>query len=168
MFKEEIGIDDLYLDMDGILVDFDKKCIEHLGHKFNENEAGNCWKKINRIENFWVEMDPTPFCHELFEICTTISAIHNVRLHILTGTPSSKTHEAEVQKAAWIRTHLPAMKMPNVHFCRSISKYLYANHRAMLIDDRPSNIDAWKNAGGHGILTDHTNIDDILSHLKTL
>jgi hypothetical protein len=66
----------------------------------------------------------------------------------------------------------PRIRLADDRFiCTSSARKFQFMHRKksehqILVDDRPDNIEAWRNAGGIGIL--HTSVDDSIEQLKAL
>jgi 5'(3')-deoxyribonucleotidase len=54
-----------------------------------------------------------------------------------------------VGKELWLNNHFPTLLNDAIF---ETDKYIHANSRAILIDDRPKNINLWVDAGGIGIL----------------
>lgn len=156
----------VYLDMDGVIANFDGKCIELFGTPFSEATPSESWKRINKVEDFWMSLPifdgAIAFINELLTFC----AVNDCMLHILSGTPNSNTDRSEIQKMIWLKFHTPQIHPSKVHFCKSRSKQMYADKFSVLIDDRESNIEAWNLHSGHGIL--HKSFDLSLQSLKDL
>ena len=66
-----------------------------------------------------------------------------------------------IGKELWLNNHFPAL-LHNAIF--ETDKYLYAHPRAILVDDRPKNINLWIENGGIGIL--HTNFEQTKKELQ--
>lgn len=149
----------IYCDLDGVLANFDKRIEELTGvpvHKISDD--GIIWKAVSKQPDFWESLDWMPDGEELWAHLNLITELtsHELDLHILTGTPSSKKFEAEVGKVAWVNKMLKShykhpMEHLHVFMCMSKSKYLYARPNHLLIDDREKNINEWRAAGGIAI-----------------
>jgi len=162
--KSQIGI---FLDMDGVLADFDKAAKANFNFdtsRLNMSRSlmtpadallkDQLYEQIEQLENFWLTLEPISDAQVLFEFFKDFNPV------ILTAAPSNKGIEAESFKRAarhkreWIREHFP---VPDTHFlCTTSSdKHLYMNHLNkkvnILVDDRLKNIDNWHTAGGLGI-----------------
>ena len=81
---------------------------------------------------------------------------------ILLSSPS-RSNSSRLGKRLWVRNNLPGTKLI---LANSYNKKNYADSNNILIDDRPSNIDQWKAAGGIGILFIST--DQAIEELKKL
>jgi PAS domain-containing protein len=143
------GMEDLYtiyLDMDGVIVDFDRQFEEAFGMPPREFEEGfgteMFWKKIEeRGVGFWRGMKWMPGGQELYNRV----AQHN---HYLLSSPS-KSNTSKIGKHMWKKDNTPNTKLI---LSRSYNKKNYADKSNILIDDRESNIQQWRDAGGIGIL----------------
>jgi PAS domain-containing protein len=143
------GMEDLYtiyLDMDGVIVDFDRQFEEAFDMPPREFEEAfgteMFWKKIEeRGVGFWRGMKWMPGGQELYNRV----AQHD---HYLLSSPS-KSNTSKIGKHMWKKDNTPNTKLI---LSRSYNKKNYADKSNILIDDRESNIQQWRDAGGIGIL----------------
>jgi len=152
----------IYCDMDGVLVDFDKqftKLSDGIAPRDYENQNGKdeFWNLIDNVGGvgFWVGMPWMPNGKQLWE-------------YISPNTPTllsspSRSEKSRLGKRLWVRNNLPGTKLI---LANSYNKKNYAEENHILIDDRPSNIDQWRAAGGIGILFTSTN--QTIQELKEL
>ena len=146
---ENNGMADLYtiyLDMDGVIVNFDKQFEDAFGMPPREFEEGfgidMFWKKIEeRGVGFWRGMEWMPGGEALYNRI----AQHD---HFLLSSPS-KSDTSKIGKHMWKKDKTPNTKLI---LSRSYNKKNYADKSNILIDDRESNIQQWRDAGGIGIL----------------
>ena len=140
----------IYLDMDGVIVDFDKRFTDlaGMGPREYENSFGKdkFWDFIDSKEKgggvgFWVGMPWMPGGPELYNRV----AQHN---HALLSSPS-RSESSKLGKRLWKKKYTP-----NTDLILSLAanKKNYADGNSILIDDRESNIQQWREAGGIGIL----------------
>jgi hypothetical protein len=80
----------------------------------------------------------------------------------LLSAPSSQS-ESRLGKKLWVEKHLPEIKLI---LSKASDKKNYSKPFHILIDDRDSNIEDWRNKGGIGIL--HTSTFDTIKKLKKL
>jgi hypothetical protein len=167
----------LFLDLDGVLADFDRKVRELTGHapsEFKNRENGlshsMMWKKIATTHDFYNILDWMPDGKELFE------AVKHLRPIILTGLP--RGNWAAPQKRNWCARML-GPDVP-VITCMADEKHTKAlewlrtrrgydrNDLAdcILIDDREKTIPLWESLGGTYIL--HTSTSSSLTELQKL
>lgn len=151
----------IYLDMDGVICDWDK-AVEALGHGpaeevIRKRGDGFFWAMLaNEGETFWANIEWTPDGKELWNY---LKKYKPTILSAPTKSPTSRTG-----KHLWVKKHLG----PDVKLILEDAKdkHLHAKPNAILIDDRESNISDWKKAGGIGIL--HKSTIDTLGQLSKL
>lgn len=161
----------LFIDMDGVLVDFGKGASKVMGIDPTDFPKGNApknrefdkklWSAIRTHEKegnqFWVDLDPTPDFNTLWDYCK----IHDPE--VLTATGDIKAAAGE--KREWCAKYLGKDVTVNI-VQHSEHKGKFAVDNGVLIDDRQRSIDAWVSAGGIGIL--HTSAVNTIKQLKEL
>lgn len=151
----------LYLDLDGVLVDFELKAHEITLNHFKELTTGNMWSAIahynNNVEPFFENLPKTKGADELVEFATSNFKI--VKILSATGTTPK---DAARQKRTWGYKNYP--NVPVITVTSSSEKAIYANPRSILVDDRNKSIGPWRKAGGVGIL--FLDNDQTISELK--
>jgi hypothetical protein len=148
IFENEEKVRDykIFLDMDGVLVDFDEQFKELTGQYPKDYEA------THTIEEFWDEIDSAgvgfwrgmkwmPGGEALYNRTSQFD-------HVLLSSPS-RSEVSKIGKHLWRRDKTPNTKLI---LSRSHLKKNYAAPNHILIDDRESNIKQWRDAGGIGIL----------------
>jgi hypothetical protein len=137
----------IYCDMDGVLVDFDKQFEKASGgipprEYEDKNGKEAFWNVINeKGVGFWVGMPWMVNGKQLWD-------------HIKPYNPKllsapSRSNESRLGKRLWVKNNIPGTELILAY---AENKKNYADGNNILIDDRPSNIDQWKAAGGIGIL----------------
>lgn len=161
-------ITELYVDLDGVMANFEKRAIEISGI-FPESDPGNkqlkrdFWKSINNYaragNKFFEEMEMMPDAAELWEFLVAIP----VPKIICSATGYIATAGSE--KREWVRRHLGAETAATAIFVReSRMKAEHATPTRILIDDRNKSIGPWVDRGGIGVL--HTSARDTIEQLK--
>lgn len=146
----------LFIDLDGVLVDFNKGYFEltgtDIGDRFHGGKA--FWDPIDKAGvEFWVDLTWTEDGKKLWDY------VKEYKPEIL-SSPSDKD-ESKVGKRKWVEKELPDTHL----ILRSAeNKKEFACLHCILIDDRKSNIDSWKDAGGIGIL--HKSAKETIKQLK--
>lgn len=163
----------IYLDMDGVLVDFighvfrlfgvdDSKekgedpreqvrgwdgITEGLSRSLGRNITGEeLWGKIaDEGMEFWASIPWCPWGKELLEICKEVAPV------VIMTTPTREPLSA-AGKAAWIYKNVADGGM----YALSPCKHLMAHSGALLIDDSDSNADNFARAGGMAYLFPQT------------
>lgn len=152
----------IYLDMDGVIADFDKKYKEL--YKIAPRDA-DTYKTFDKFfttfiaERQFAKLDLMPDALVLIEYLKSLS----VPTEILSST-SSERRDAEIreQKVEWLHKHnltFPINLVPGKRLKRNFS-----NPSSILIDDTAQNIDQWRAEGGIGIL--HTDAITTIGILK--
>ena len=169
LLREEEDKYKIYLDMDGVIADFNTRFKDLSGIEPREFESKYgrkaFWDFIdekNKIK-FWVGIPPMPGASEL------VSYISKHDYEILTA-PSIKD-QSRLGKNLWVRNHVGDIfpSKPKVTFKFSKEKHKVKQNLSqfdILIDDRQSIIDNWNNAGGFGILYQSTS--QAIADLKKL
>ena len=149
----------LYLDMDGVLADFNKEYT-----KFDPNKEDRKKFRSSVLDHHIFEK--LDFMPDTQELLNHVSKLHNVHIEILT---SMGTHdpfqgeEAKRQKTLWLNKHNIPYK-PNFVRIKE-EKAQYATPTSILIDDSSGCIAPFIAAGGHGIL--HTNSSETIRILDS-
>jgi len=151
----------IYCDMDGVLVDFNKRFGELSAwspEKFIEkNGLDEFWQTIDeRGVGFWVGMDWMEDGKMLWEY---LKVNHDVEL---LSSPSRSEH-SRLGKRLWVRNNKLGAKL-NLAYSHNKQKYAAPNH--VLIDDRKDIIKEWESQGGIGIL--HTSAEETIVQLLNI
>lgn len=137
----------LFLDLDGVLADFDSHAVQVLGLEPAATHPKDFWAAVGRARDFWENIPPFAYLEEFW------TALADYRPIILTGLPATKRDAAERAKRAWVARHL-GPDVP-VICCWTREKPLHMRAPGdILVDDRPSNINEWNAAGGVGFVFD--------------
>jgi hypothetical protein len=151
----------IYCDMDGVLCDFDKRFMEFsngIPPPQYENEFGKkaFWELISKKGvGFWVGIPWMPDGKQLWNYIKP----HNPSLL----SAPSREESSRLGKRLWVRNNIPGTKLI---LRQAEQKQEFANPNAILIDDRTSNIQQWRDKGGIGIM--HTSANETIKQLKEL
>ena len=161
----------IYLDMDGVLADFDRGVNEMCGmNATSQNEKYDCayddrmWDAIREIDHFYDKLEPMPGAKEMFDL---IYSRYGDRCEILTGipTPKRRIENAGEDKIAWMKRVLSDQVKVNIVYRREKMDYC-TGPDCILIDDREKTIREWEEKGGIGIL--HRSAEETVAELKRL
>lgn len=147
----------LFLDLDGVLADFDagaEALLKMPPATFQERYGpGAFWKKLASAPDFYGSLPLLSDAHEL------VDAVKHVDPIILTGLPIGKW--AEPQKRAWVERHFPGLQVITTQ-ARYKSKYCSPGD--VLVDDRERYADDWRAAGG--VFITHVSAAESLAELR--
>jgi 5'-nucleotidase len=152
----------IYLDMDGVIADFNKRY--KALYKMEPKEAEDKKEFYKFFDNFiatkqFATLDLMPDAVPLLNYLSKL----NIPTEILSSTSSEKRDaDVRAQKLMWLQTHNIGFKVNLVPGKRL--KKDFSNANSILIDDTPVNIDQWRREGGVGIL--HTDTISTLGILK--
>ena len=160
----------IYLDMDGVVADFDQRFRDLSGMAPSEFEAKYgkdlFWDFIDEGDNkvrFWVGIPPMEGAKQLVDYVSK----HD---YVMLTAPSIKK-QSRLGKNLWIRNHTGDIfpSKPKVIFKAAKEKHKVKpslSEKDILIDDKASTIDNWNAAGGTGIL--YQSAPQVISTLKKI
>jgi hypothetical protein len=157
-------IEKIYLDMDGVIADFNKKFRQL--YNIAPHEADD-YKTFDSFFGQFIEsrefakLDLMPDTMMLIEYLKALS----IPTEILSSTSSEKRDAViREQKLEWLKNHgidFPAILVPGKRHKKN-----YSNAESLLIDDTEQNINQWREAGGVAI--HHKDVISTLNILKGL
>lgn len=148
----------LFLDVDGVLADFDGgfRAITGLSPEEFEHAhgKGNFWKTIAKSGDFYFKLDLLPGAMEM------VDTVRHLQPTLLTGLPIGNW--AAPQKRRWAARHFPDLEIIT---CMARDKWKYGQPGDVLVDDRISACEPWEErAGGTFIL--HRSPEESLAKLS--
>ena len=159
----------VYLDMDGVLADFDQRFRDLSGmeprdfeNKYGKKAFWNLIDEENKIK-FWVGIPIMDGAAAL------VDAVKDYNYELLTS-PSAKK-QSYLGKILWVRNNTGNVfpSKPRINFKKAKEKHLVKpqlSQTDILIDDREDTIERWNAAGGTGIV--YKSIGQVLNDLKKL
>lgn len=137
----------LYLDLDGVLFDFDGHYFELFGKKSQEEPDDVLWSNVKKHGTFFQDL---PLFEGAIDFFYTLS--HLFPVTILTACPKTDYRSAAIQKrkAVYekIGSHVRVIPMLG-----GVNKALFMHSPGdILVDDFEKNIRSWNELGGIGIL----------------
>jgi len=147
----------IFLDCDGVLVDFDRGAAAILGlppRAFEKRHGpAKFWKRLAAAEGFFEALPPMPDAYELYE------AVRHKDPIILTGLPRGKW--AEPQKRRWAEKHFPGV--PVITTLAAL-KHEHRHPCDALVDDRDKHRRLWEANGG--VFIHHRSARDSIAELR--
>lgn len=160
----------IYLDMDGVLVDFDAEFLARFEMTIEEKDeltAERFWELFNtKSKNFFYDAPPFDNVIDFVGAVHDLAVAHDYNVEILTAVPKLTRHpSAKHEKKEWLKKHnlhhIPFNVGPHAE-----DKQKHCIAGDILIDDNVMNIVQWNAKGGFGIY--HVNFQSSLKYLDTL
>lgn len=150
----------IYLDLDGVMADFDTHFVEYFGVDPQSLDDDVMWKKINSYHDFYANL---PLMKDALVLFNELSWAN---VTILTACPKSNYKNAAIQKRAWVRKHL-SESITVIPMMGGVNKALFMHEPGdILIDDMKKNCKAWEELGGIAIV--HKNAADTLTMIDEI
>lgn len=156
----------LYLDMDGVVADFDEYAARTLGVPPSSGiYPDEIWYKLASNTRLYRDLNKTPYADQLVSECMDFALTKGYDLYFLTAVPKSNDVKwSFYDKVLWAQKHFPDIAVMFGPYSKD--KWQHCNAGDILIDDRQSNIDEWRSAGGFAI--HHVGLDSTLYELSRL
>jgi 5'(3')-deoxyribonucleotidase len=149
----------LFLDLDGVLADFDAGVKALLGMTPAEFEARHgrreFWQRIAKARNFYGTLPEMADARRLFD------AVEHLKPTILTGLPLGNW--AAPQKVKWVAEHFPGVPIVT---CMARDKHKHMQPGDVLVDDRENHRAAYEDEGV--VFIHHKNAEDSLRELAKI
>lgn len=147
----------IFVDMDGVLADFDRHHEAVFGFRSDKMADNVDWAAVRAVNGFYSAIPPMADARELWSFLRPFNPT------VLTGVPRS-VEDAADNKRGWVRLHLG--KDVPVICCRSSEKCLHASPGDVLIDDWEKYRHKWEAAGGRWIT--HTSAASSIEALRMI
>lgn len=158
----------IYLDLDGVLADFDLYCRALLGkslNQFPDSESG--WNALGEHkQTIFRHLKPMQDAKDLVNGVTMLANDYGYHVGVLTAIPKhGRVPHAKRHKKEWLYNNFPQLldDFNIAPFAEDKQKHCVVGD--ILIDDSELNIPQWRNVGGVGIL--HTSAINSLVELET-
>jgi 5'(3')-deoxyribonucleotidase len=154
----------IFVDIDGVLADFNSKWVELFGSEPKETFNRHSWQEFVASRQF-EKLDMLPDAYRLIDYLVIISSKPAVSVHLLGSTGGYEYHgTVQEQKLKWLEKHhilFDAVLVPGKRY-----KQWHATESAILIDDHEKNVEQFISRGGNAIL--HTSANDTIAKLKNI
>ena len=148
----------LYLDMDGVVADFDAHARtimmltpEEIAQAVIDGRyPDDKWRKILDYPRFFRDLPPMPRAHELVALARRFETERGYTLRMLTAIPKDNDFPDVFQdKIDWMNQYFPGIRVNFGPY--SQDKQHHCRPGDILVDDRVSNMTEWRARGGIGI-----------------
>lgn len=162
----------LYLDMDGVVADFDTAAEQFLciarredyvqGHyKLSKPE----WARLRDQHRFYRDLPKMAQADQLVAVARQYRDSLDWQLKFLTAVPKNDDMPwAFSDKVLWAQEHYP--DIPVMFGPHSTDKYRHCRPGDILIDDRLDNCEAWLAAGGWSFQVKHRDLTEAIAALE--
>ena len=133
----------LFLDVDGVLADFDAHVAAMFEASPRELGDDRLWPLVEGLAEFWTSIPLKAGAMDIWAVARKHDPI------FLTGCPRTGFDRAAAHKREWLRRHFGEVPVITC-FSRDKARHLKAPGD-ILVDDRIANIKRWEKAGGRGI-----------------
>lgn len=164
----------LYIDMDGVLADFNtaaKQVLQASQEEYNQaitqgRWTPEQWQKLTKIPNFFRTLPKTSVGEEIMKIALKFKTELKLRSYILTAIPSTNdVPDCIHDKILWIQQHYPFMAVRFGPYSKD--KHLHCTPGDILIDDRQDICENWRKQNGIAIHLTGSGIDAV-KQLRTI
>lgn len=159
----------IYIDLDGVIADFDGYCISLIGKKLSDfNDSNSGWEALGFDKyTMFKHLKPIHDSKALINGVFKFSLKYKYNVAVLTAIPKNgRIPYAKSHKKEWVYNNFPELSHDFNIGPYAEDKQKHCVVGDILIDDSKLNIPQWKSAGGIGIL--HTSAVDSLNQLKDI
>jgi 5'(3')-deoxyribonucleotidase len=163
----------LYLDMDGVLADFNHRAREVLKASSSDERAAADrgrwpeaeWKKLKHVPNFYRHLPKTDIADRLVTLARKFRDELGWEVRILTAIPKGNDMpDAFQDKMEWMQEHYPDLRVNFGPYSKD--KHRHARPGDYLVDDRRDNCREWTEANGVAIKVDDSDRVRALDQLQ--
>jgi hypothetical protein len=159
-----------YLDMDGVVADFDRAAEVLIGRPRNTTDGrwGPAdWQRIRNDQHWFRNLPKMQGSDQLVDLARQFRDQHAWRLLFLTAIPRGNDFPwAFWDKIQWAQEHYPDIP---VHFGPySEDKQAHCQPGDLLVDDRRDNCQQWHDQGGTAVKVNDNSLDEALVKVRAL
>lgn len=161
----------LYLDMDGVIADFDGYAGSILGPKqdlgTSERWPEDQWRTLAEIPNLYLKLPKMALADSMVSLCRRFRDELGWELYLLTATPKGNDiPDSFHDKILWTQQYYPDLRVRFGPF--SHNKQDHYRQGDVLVDDRTSNCEQWRARGGQAIQVKKQAYAQALAELECL
>jgi len=161
----------LYIDMDGVIANFDAKAREILKDcdfdTLEERWPADGWNRIRDYPHFYRSLPKMPQADQLMALAERFRDELGWELYMLTAIPRlNDVPDCFWDKTEWMREHYPNVAVRFGPY--SDDKQYHCQPGDILVDDRTSNCGQWRSSGGHAVQVRAGEYDLALAELGDL
>ena len=160
----------IYLDMDGVLADWNTGVEGILGYRrkdANANYNPKDWEKVRQHQRMYKNLPLMPDANRLANTARKFRDQLGWELLILTAIPKDNDFKwAFWDKFVWANKYFPDIPVHFGPFAKDKQKH--CNPGDILVDDRKSNCDEWKEKGGIAIKVVDERVDLAIDQLEEI
>lgn len=156
----------VYVDMDGVLADFNIKTKELIGKSLDDfATSAEGWAAMENHKDIYSLLSRMPDANNLVDGILGLRCYYPFNLEVLTAIPKiGRIPFAKQHKIAWINKFYPGVFSSFNIGPHAEHKQYHCVEGDVLIDDSVRNIPQWNSKGGFGIL--HTSAKESLEQLS--
>jgi 5'(3')-deoxyribonucleotidase len=164
----------IYIDMDGVVADFDTVAQEIMQATAEERRQAqqngrwpdHKWQQILTQQNFYRILPRMPQADQMMALARRFRDELGWRLRMLTAIPKNNDFpECYQDKFDWMAEHYPGIRV--IFGPYSEDKQHHCRPGDILVDDRKSNIEQWRARGGRAVHVTR-DYDQALAELEAL
>lgn len=148
----------LYIDMDGVLVDFNgaaKNILQASDEEYQQALANGRWspeqwQKLIKVPNLYRSLPQTAVGIEIMKWALKFREDLRIRIYVLTAIPSKNdVPDCIHDKVLWLQQYYPYITARFGPYAKD--KQQHCTPGDILIDDRKDTCDSWNDRGGRAI-----------------
>lgn len=156
----------IYIDLDGVVADFELRYTEVTGRLWLGSEPSAVrWARLKgKEEGFYAGIRPYPWAKSFVERVQDLASKSGLTVATLSALPSViEFPTAKDEKLDWVEKTFPEIEGSYLAKSSSV-KWKFATPGSIIIDDNPRNVAQWMKFGGIAIR--HLNFEDSLVQLE--
>ena len=166
----------LYLDMDGVLADFNLAAERVLRATEEDHQAAaqrgrwprEQWELLKQQPRFYRHLPKTGMADQLVALARRFRDDRNWNIGILTAIPKDNdVPESFQDKMEWVQEYYPDLRVYFGPYSRDKAQHC-RTPQDILVDDRRDNCEGWQQAGGRAVAVSRGNHDAVLVELESI